>query len=411
MLPSLHRLLRPLALAGVTTAGLLLASCGGGGDSAPAAPAASAAPAFPRSSTLSNMCTLDGQQKFVRSFMDETYLWYDEIPSVKAADYSTVTAYFNALLVKTPDSNGQPKDRFSAVLSSASANLLQLVTPAATLGAGVPTGLLAATAKSVPFSRIVTSPNGRRVGYILFNDHSQGAQDELIAAFETLRTGGVNDLVLDMRFNTGGFLYVAQTAAAMVTGPQSDGKIFEQLRYNAKRQADTAASTYFYSGRVQTAETVYPHGAALPQLNLPRLYVLSSGQTCSASESIVNSLRGIDVEVILVGGTTCGKPYGFQRQDNCGLSFFAIEFQGYNAKNFGDYTGGIKATCPVADNFVSVLGSPSEPLLAGALHHIDTGNCPAPSATKGLPSLSLPEGVREHAPSTPRQPIDGRLLR
>ncbi len=405
MLPSLHRLLRPLVTAGAIAGALLLASCGGGGDSAPAAPA------FPPSSTLTSMCTLDGQQKFVRSFMDETYLWYDEIPSVKAADYSTVPAYFNALLVKTPDSNGQPRDRFSAVLSSASANLLQLVTPDATLGAGVPADLLAATARSVPFSRIVTSPNGRRVGYILFNDHNEGAQDELIAAFESLRTGGVSDLVLDMRYNTGGFLYVAQTAAAMVTGPQSDGKIFEQLRYNAKRQADTAASTYFYSGRVQTAETVYPHGAALPQLNLPRLYVLSSGQTCSASESIVNSLRGIDVEVILVGGTTCGKPYGFHRQDNCGLSFFAIEFQGYNAKNFGDYTAGIKATCPVADNFASVLGSASEPLLAGALHHIDTGTCPAPAATKGLPSLGLLGDMREHAPSTPRQPIDGRLLR
>lgn len=406
MPPSLHQLLRPLATAGVIAGALLLASCGGGGgDSAPAAPA------FPPSSTLANVCTLDGQQKFVRSFMDETYLWYDEIPSVKAADFSTVPAYFNALLVKTPDASGQPRDRFSAVLSSASANLLQLAPQDAPLGAGVPADLLAATGKSVPFSRIVTSPNGRRVGYILFNDHNQGAQDELIAAFETLRSGGVQDLVLDMRYNTGGYLYVAQTAAAMVTGAQSDGKIFEQLRYNAKRQADTAASTYFYSGRVQTAETVYPHGAALPQLNLPRLYVLSSGQTCSASESVINSLRGIDVDVILVGGTTCGKPYGFHRQDNCGLAFYAIEFQGYNAKNFGDYTGGFKATCPVADNFASVLGSPSEPLLAGALHHIDTGSCPAPAATKGLPSLSLPEGVREHAPLAPRQPVDGRLLR
>ena len=404
-MPSLRLLLRPLSLAAVAAAALLLASCGGGGDGA--APA----PAFPPSSTLANMCTLDGQQKFVRSFMDETYLWYDEIPSVNAADYSTVPAYFNALLVKTPDSTGQPRDRFSAVLTSSSANMLQMVTSDRVLGAGVPPDLLAATAGSVPLSRVVTSPNGRRVGYILFNDHNQGAQDQLIAAFESLRAGGVQDLVLDMRYNTGGFLYVAQTAAAMVTGPQSEGRIFEQLRFSAKRQAETNASTYYFSSRLQTAETTYPSGAALPQLNLPRLYVLSSGQTCSASESIINSLRGIDVEVILVGGTTCGKPYGFHRKDNCGLAFFAIEFQGYNAKNFGDYAGGIKATCPVADNFLSVLGSTSEPLLAGALHHIDTGSCPAPSASKGIPPLSLPGAVREHAPAAVRQPVDGRLLR
>lgn len=407
MLFPIRNLLRPLASAGIVVSALLLAACGGGGDSAPAVPAV---PAFPPSSSLANMCTLDGQQRFVRSFLDETYLWYDEIPNVKAADYSTVPAYFNALLVKTPDATGQPKDRFSAVLTSAGANAQQSVVGDATLGAGVPANLLAA-GKSVPVARVVTSPAGRKVGYVLFSDHNEGSQDELIAAFDSLRNGGIADLVLDMRYNTGGFLYVAQTAASMVTGPQSEGRIFEQLRYSAKRQAETAASTYFFSSRVQTPETLYPRGTPLPQLNLPRLYVLSSGQTCSASESIINSLRGIDVDVILVGGTTCGKPYGFHRQDNCGLAFFAIEFQGYNARNFGDYPGGFKATCPVADNFTSALGSTTEPLLAGALQHIDTGTCPPASTTKSALSQGQPGSTRENAPLTTRLPLDGRLLR
>ena len=403
MLLPLRKLLRPLASAGAIAGALLLVSCGGGGDGP-------AATAFPPSSTLANMCTLDGQQKFVRSFMDETYLWYDEIPAVNAADYATVPAYFNALLVKTPDSTGQPKDRFSAVLTSAGANAQQSMVADAALGAGVPANLMAA-GKSVPTARIVTSPAGRKVGYILFNNHNEGSQDELIAAFDSLRNGGIADLVLDMRYNTGGFLYVAQTAAAMVTGPQTEGRIFEQLRYSAKRQAETAASTYLFSSRVQTPETVYPRGTPLPQLNLPRLYVLSSGQTCSASESIINSLRGIDIDVILVGGTTCGKPYGFHRQDNCSLAFFAIEFQGYNARNFGDYTGGLKATCPVADNFTSALGSTNEPLLAGALRHIDTGTCPPASTKKSALSQGEPGSTRENAPLPSGLPLDGRLLR
>ena len=369
------------ASAAVVAASVLLASCGGGGDGA-AAPVASA---FPPSWTFANMCTPEREKQFVRSFMDETYLWYDEIPAVNPADFATVPAYFNALLVK-------PRDRFSAVLASRSSGTL-----------------LAANANSVPLVRVVTSLNGRKVGYVLFNDHNTGAQDELIAAFSILRTAGVDELVLDMRYNTGGFLYVAQTAAAMVTGPQSEGRIFEQLRYSARRQSETAASTFLFSSRVQTAEISYPRGTELPQLKLPRLYVLSSGQTCSASESIVNSLRGIDVEVVLVGGTTCGKPYGFHRQDNCGLSFYAIEFQGYNAKNFGDYADGIPATCPVADNLIAVLGSSTEPLLAAALHHIDTGTCPAPVAAKL--SQGQPSGGRANAPLTTRQPWDGRLLK
>ena len=405
-MPRLRRkLLRPLATAATLAAALLLSSCGGGGEGSPGASA------FLASSSLANVCTLEGQQQFVRSLLDETYLWYDEIVPVNGADYTTVPAYFRALLVRTPDATGQPKDRFSAVLTSESADAQQSVVGDAALGLGVPGRALAVSGKSVPVAKVVSSPAGRKVGYILFNNHNEGAQDALIDAFESLRAGAVNDLVLDMRYNSGGFLYVAQAAASMVTGPQSEGKVFEQLHYSAKRQADTAASAFVFSSKVQTPETVYARGYPLPQLSLPRLYVLTSSQTCSASESVINSLRGIDVDVVLVGGTTCGKPYGFHRQDNCGLAFFAIEFQGYNAKNFGDYIGGIRATCPVADNANSLLGSNDEPLLAAALHHMDTGSCAAAAPRQSVISQRLPGSARENVPLAPRQPWDGRLLR
>ncbi|MEP6824763.1 MAG: S41 family peptidase, partial [Ramlibacter sp.] len=331
------------------------------------------------------------------------YLWWNEIPSVNAATYATVPAYFNALLVRTPDATGQPKDRFSAVLTTAGANALQ--------AAALP--IVAPSTSPVPLAKVVTSPAGRKVGYVLFNDHDLGAQDALIAAFEGVRDAAVQDLVLDMRYNSGGFLYTARTAASMVTGPQSEGRIFEQVRFNSKRQAETAASTYLFSSRLQTAETRFPSGYALPQLNLPRLYILSSGLTCSASESIVNSLRGIDVQVILVGETTCGKPYGFRRRDNCGLAFFPIEFQGYNAKDFGDYQNGFAPTCAVADDFNSVLGAQNEPLLAAALKHADTGSCPAGTAapaSKALLSASIAPPARAHAPAAARAPWDGKLL-
>ena len=62
-----------------------------------------------------------GQKAFVRSYMDEVYLWYNEIPAVDPADYDNIPAYFNALLVRTPDATGVPKDRFSAVRPCANA--------------------------------------------------------------------------------------------------------------------------------------------------------------------------------------------------------------------------------------------------------------------------------------------------
>ena len=120
-------------------------------------------------------------------------------------------------------------------------------------------------------------------------------------------------------------------------------------------------------------------------MNLGRVYVLSSPGTCSASEAIVNGLRGVDVEVVLVGGTTCGKPYGFTAKDNCGISYFPIEFQGVNDKGFGDYADGFgpTTTCTVAGDFSKALGDSSEGMLAAALNHRVTGSCGGTATGRG----------------------------
>ena len=78
----------------------------------------------------------------------------------------------------------------------------------------------------------------------------------------------------------------------------------------------------------------------MPTLNLATVYVLTGAGTCSASEAIINGLRGVGVQVIEVGSTTCGKPYGFYPQDNCGTTYFSIEYKGVNDMGFGDYTDG-----------------------------------------------------------------------
>jgi len=368
----------------VTTMVLLLTACGGGGGGGGRG-APVAASLLGASSALADVCTLDGEKRFARSYVDEVYLWRDRVPAVDASAFSSLTAYFDALMVRTPDANGLATDRFSAVISTASANsmLSATVTPVATV-------LTPATA-SVPLVSAVSSPGARQVGYILFDRHTRGAQDALITAFEALKSHAVADLVLDLRNNPGGYLYVAQTLASMVTGPQHTGEVFETLRYSPQRTAAGAGQTLRFHHSVTTAEALYPQEHPLPQLNLPRVYVLASGLTCSASESVVNSLRGIGVQVVLVGGTTCGKPYGFHRKDNCGKAYFAIEFQGFNARGEGDYSDGFAPQCAVDEDPGAALGSPGEPLLAAALHHIDTGSCPAATRAAELRSRRAPD--------------------
>jgi carboxyl-terminal processing protease len=136
----------------------------------------------------------------------------------------------------------------------------------------------------------------------------------------------------------------------------------------------------------------------LPRLALPRAFVLTTGGTCSASEAVINGLRGVGVEVVIIGDTTCGKPYGFSRRDNCGVAYFPIEFQGVNALGFGDYAGGFAPTCALPDDFDHALGAPNERLLSAALKYVDTGSCPAPGASAPMSSRVM-SATRHGAPT------------
>lgn len=220
----------------------------------------------------------------------------------------------------------------------------------------------------VPIASVMQS-GGRTVGYLLFNDHLATAEQPLIDAVTLFRDAGVEDLVLDLRYNGGGFLYIASQLAYMIAGPErSANQVFERLQYNDKRQAQLSADDTDFPFIDCTSDKDFNCGSrTLPTLNLPRVFVIATSGSCSASEAIINGLRGVDVEVRLVGDTTCGKPYGFTAQDNCGISYFPIEFQGVNAKGFGDYADGFTPDCAASDDLSRELGDTRENLLATAL--------------------------------------------
>jgi hypothetical protein len=102
-----------------------------------------------------------------------------------------------------------------------------------------------------------------------------------------------------------------------------------------------------------------------------------------------------------IGTTTCGKPYGFYPQDNCGTTYFSIEFRGVNAQGFGDYPDGFTPSgssantsasaslpgCAVADDFTHALGDTSEARLAAALNFRLNQVCPP----------AVPVSIQKHA--------------
>lgn len=258
--------------------------------------------------------------------------------------------------------------------------------------------LVSAALVEAPVNRqsVLTTPTGK-VGYILLNTFSPYSAEKGVAdAIASMKAQGVSDLVLDLRYNGGGLLAIASQLSYMVAGPgRTSGHVFERLRFNAAAGATNPVTggsnspTPYYSTGLGFSVA---NGTALSTLDLPRVFVLSTSRTCSASESVINGLRGIDVEVILIGATSCGKPFGFYPQDNCGQTYFSIQFQGVNDKGFGDYPDGFTPSnsasanavkvsgCAVADDFGHELGDSGEAMLAAALNYRASGTCPLPPA-------------------------------
>jgi carboxyl-terminal processing protease len=279
--------------------------------------------------------------------------------------------------------------------------------------------LVSANITETPVQNVhtLTAPNGSLVGYMLFNDHVATAEAELVAAFAQLQSAGVADLILDIRYNGGGYLDIASEVAYMVAGPgATTGQTFEVQQFNSKYpnvNPVTGAAIQPVGFHATTQGFSTTPGQALPSLNLTRVFVLTGSSTCSASESIINSLRGVNVQVIQIGSTTCGKPYGFYPADNCGVTYFSIQFQGVNAQNFGNYPDGFTpqntaATqgvllpgCSVADDFNHPLGNSAEGLLASALNYQSNGVCLVPPSGLGTPGVAVKSMWRQNRIARP----------
>jgi len=435
--------------------------------------------------------TVDDEKDWVRSWIDQYYLWYDEVPVASPSDYATAVDYFAEL--KTPDTtaSGHPKDRFhftyptdvweslsssgiepgygvrwAVIVASPPREVVVAYTEPGSPGAsalargaqviavdGVPivdgdpdplnaglspagdgeshtfevqdvgatttrtVTLVSAEITSTPVQNVGTLAGGQ-VGYIQFNDHILSAEDELSQAIAQLRDAGVTDLVLDMRYNGGGWLAIASELAYEIAGPSpTAGHAFESLTFNDKYPTTNPITgapltpTPFYDTSVLSSSP-----APLPTLGLSRVFVLTGPNTCSASEAVINGLVGVGIQVIQIGSTTCGKPYGFYPQDNCGTTFFAIQFEGVNDQGFGDYadgfstdgsTGATLPGCAVPDDFTHALGDPAEGRLAAALQYRADGSCPATSARRRAAApLSAVDGY------VPKPPwLENRLYR
>ncbi len=487
--------LKSLAL---TASSLALISCGGGSSSSPSpisaiTPPTSSSPSvpnfvanqFPASANLKNLCQvvrtdrdLNGDRRpdlqgeflhelfWLRSWMNETYLYFDQVTDRDPNGFTDVEAYFDELIVDPPTdrfsflqstedfetrSSGAPTFGYGASFAVLSNDLprdwrvsfTQSGSPAETGGltrgarileidgedflnansqtavdrivAGLfPTSVgeshtfklrypdgteaditIDSTSLAIdPVNKVdIIERDDEKIGYLHFNSFGpRTGERQLVEAFERFSTEEIDELVLDLRYNGGGLLFLAAQLGYMIAGTQSGNQVFYSQEFNSRDpgrnplSGERVSPINFQTETIGFTDDVTP-GQALPTVSLNRVFVLTTGRSCSASEAIINGLIGIGVDAIQIGTRTCGKATGQIPTENCGTTFLPLHFRGVNANGFGDYDGGfapgemtgsagpVILGCSVNDDFSSPLGDTNEAQFAAALNFAETGSC------------------------------------
>ena len=231
----------------------------------------------------------------------------------------------------------------------------------------------------------VVNEGGHKIGYLVYSSFDAGFDEELLNVFKNFKSQNITDLILDLRYNGGGHTISANMIATCVAGTYAQGKVFTKYRYNAERMKVLngnmdedlfATSTYLNLG-VSLSDGY---------LNLKKIYCIVGNNTASSSELVINSLRGIDIEVVLIGETTVGKNVGMEYTEktirNNKYRIVPITFQSYNAKEESNYEHGftpitsliIDETNPLNQTNVFYnyreFGTNNEPLYAKAVELI-----------------------------------------
>lgn len=252
--------------------------------------------------------------------------------------------------------------------------------------------------------------NGKKVGYIMYNSFIANFDDELNQAFGQLKSEGVSELVLDLRYNGGGSVDSAVDLASMITG-QFKGKVFMQEKWNDTYQE------YFEKNNperlVNRFNSTIRTGATINSLNLSQVYILTTESTASASELIINGLEPY-INVVQIGETTTGKfqasvtlydSEDFSKDseinENHTYALQPLVLKSANANGKSDYINGLSPDVELSENInnLGVLGDPSEPFLQAALNHI-----------QGILEISADAGQQKRAESDFKIIGDGNMF-
>ncbi len=202
--------------------------------------------------------------------------------------------------------------------------------------------------------------NGKKVGYIELSEFTQqGAFNISNTFYNYLAPAGIQDLILDLRYNGGGLVSVSQQLGSLIAPKTAKDQVFVKLLHNAgNAKSDQVFNFQDLSG-----------------LNLSRVFIITSGSTASASEAVINALKPF-MKVYLIGQQTHGKPMGMEPFIVKPYIVSPITFKTVNAKNEGEYYDGFAPDYLDIDDISHDFGDPKEACVSDALYFIQNGTMP-----------------------------------
>ena len=229
-------------------------------------------------------------------------------------------------------------------------------------------------------SQVIPSTIGN-IGYLVFDAFLETSKSELDKSFAEFETEGIKTLVLDLRYNGGGRLDVANYLGNKLVPSSSTGKVLTQLKYHESKSSNDIFYYFEKDG----------------SLDLNEIVIITTESTASASELIVTGLEPF-MKVTLIGtGSTYGKPVGqnsWSYDDR--LIFAFVTFNYVNSLGEGSFYDGIPSDLISCDNIKFDFGDPNEIMLKDAIMYLETGtvsNCPSISSRQNNQILKL-EGLQ-----------------
>ncbi len=235
----------------------------------------------------------------------------------------------------------------------------------------------------------------KKIGYLVYNQFVPGANNstaneydaQVDAVFSNFKANGVNELILDLRYNPGGYTSSSANLASLIGKGISSSKLYFREEWNSTitpALQKEYGSSFFVQNFLDKAQNI---GS-----NLSRVYVLTTDHTASASELIINGLRPY-MTVTTIGTTTYGKNVGsITITDDTGKIAWGMQpivFRSYNTSGQSDYATGFTPSIEVEEPInLLPLGNTSEPLLSAAIGQI-TGSSARQGVAERNPLLSL----------------------